>query len=277
MANAISNVLVYDNTGFQPESSLRQTGCYTVIGFKNVLPSASVSNTGEDPSYPLLNAFDQKDETKYSPLINSGSIVMTFNLGAAQQAVDYFAFGFHNGITAELSVKIEYLFDGSFITINDISGVANDKPYLYHFEPVTTNQIRITLSFTSKLYIGALYVGKAMVFERTPNIGFNPARFNSLDETTVSETQGGNFVIGRRLPRGFEERGEISQLTITPAFRNEVIEYNENALNSNLVFVKWHQKIDDVILGRQDPRSLKGLPYDSSLLTSFAWNIKGYA
>ena len=272
-----STILVGDNTGFQPDSSLRATGCYTVIGFKNFLPSASVSGANADAEYPLLNAFDQKDETKYSPANSTGSVTILFNFGANAQEIDYFAYGFHNGISAGLSIKVEYLTGGSFVTATETSGTANDRPYLYHFEPVTTNQVRITLNFTSKLYIGALYVGKAMVFERTPNIGFNPARFNPLDEATVSNTQGGNFVIGRRLPRGFGERGEISLINVTPAYRNEVLEYNENALNSNLVFVKWHQKLDDVILGRQDPKALNGLPYNSSVLTSFIWDVKGYA
>ena len=83
--------------------------------------------------------------------------------------------------------------------IFDFASLQDDKPFMHTFaRPVTTQKQRLTLTFTSKLYIGTIFIGKSLTALSTPDLGFQPAKFAPLDEVEQFTTDGNNTIMGRK-------------------------------------------------------------------------------
>ena len=263
------------------ESSLGKTD-FATLGYHNVLQSSTILDgdgvigVNEDAERPFVNALDYRDNTKYSPDITNGSVTILISQSQESQ-IDYFAFAVHNGIDANLSGRFEVdSGDGNgYVTVAEFNGVKNNRPFLSSFTPRLSQKQRLVLSFTSKLFIGAIHVGKAIKL-KCPAVGFQSGRYSSLDEVEQFKTEGNNFIMGRRKNRGFQTKATFRLLE----YKDVEIWYEEfmnHVLDSKPLFFKWTQLKDETVYGQQSVTALSKLSYKTNYNTDISLEINGYA
>lgn len=267
----MSNFLVVNAT----EQEL-QGADKAILAFRSVLPDSAVSGASEDSSFPFANAVDYRDNTKYSPSANSGSVVITLTQSQVT-TINYFAFAIHNSQDAQLTGKLEIDSGNGFETITEFSLVKNNRPFLFSFDDVSSSRQRLTLNFTSKVYIGAINIGEAVKMKRPPSLGFQPGRTASNDQVEQFTTEGNNFVVGRRLNRGFNAKGSFRFVSFEDEVNVWFEEYMNHVLDSKTLFLKWNDSKDETIYGLQNPKSLAKPSYKTSFHTDFTFDINGYA
>ena len=211
---------------------------------------------------------------------NAGAVVDDLNLqrqglpgaiGAAQaQAVFIessdldFAFAIHNSQDAGLSGQLEVDSGAGFEIVAEFSGVTSNKPMLYYFGDKQTSTQRLTLNFTSKLYIGSINVGNAIVFQRPPSLGYQQASTAPLDKVEQFTTEGNNFIVGRRLSRGFQDKGTFRFLSIDEATWFE--DYQNHVLDSKTLYFKWNNQKPQTTYGLQNPQNLTKPTYVTDVI-----------
>lgn len=266
----MSSPLVVDTT---IQDSI-QNADVSILGYESILPSSAISGEAEDPDFPFSNALDYRDNTKYSPVATNGTVVINFTQGAAQ-TVNYFAFAIHNSQDAGLSGQLEVDSGAGFEIVAEFSGVTSNKPMLYYFGDKQTSTQRLTLNFTSKLYIGSINVGNAIVFQRPPSLGYQQASTAPLDKVEQFTTEGNNFIVGRRLSRGFQDKGTFRFLSIDEATWFE--DYQNHVLDSKTLYFKWNNQKPQTTYGLQNPQNLTKPTYVTSFHFDFSFDINGYA
>jgi hypothetical protein len=244
-------VIVVDTTAAVTTASADRS----IIGFNSILPISTVSGENADTLNPFSNCLDYRDNTKYSPAISSGTVVIEFTQPLLQ-SLDYFAFAIHNSQEAGLSGTYEVDDGTGYSVVASFASLTNNKPFVKYFSLISTLRQRLTLTFTSKLYIGTIYTGAAVVMDRTPSLGFQPAKYASLDTVEQSTTQGNNFIIGRREKKGNQAKATFRYVkfddlnTWYNAFSNHV-------LDSKPIFFKWSDNKDQAVYGLQNYKSCR--------------------
>lgn len=267
----MANTLVVD-TSVQEQSSEND---FSVVGYRSVLPASTIIDADEDPDFPFINVTDFRDNTKYSPLASSGSVVIEFRQGSAV-VLDYFAFAIHNSQEALLTGTLEIDSGSGFETIVEFASIKSNRPFLSFFDSKTTIKQRLTLNFTSKLFIGSINLGKAFVLERTPSLGFQPGRFAPLDEVEQFTTDGNNFIVGRRINRGFQTKGAFRFINFD-TIETEWEEYQNHVLDSKPVYFKWSKFKDQTSYALQNVRTLARPTYINSFFSDITFEFNGYA
>lgn len=267
----MSNTLVIDTT----LQAQQQSADFSVLGFRTVIDVSTITGEAEDPLFPFANVIDFRDNTKYSPLDTSGTVVITFVQTAATD-IDYFAFAIHNSQESGLTGQLEVDSGTGYEVVAEFSAVKTNRPFMKFFGTKNSIQQRLTLNFTSKLFIGAIYVGRAVVFLRTPSLGFQPARFSSLDTAEQFTTDGNSFITGRREVRGFQSKGTFRFVNFTDI---EAVweDFADHVLDSKPVFFKWSNIKDQVVFGIQPPNRLHNPSYVTSNHSDVTFEINGYS
>lgn len=250
----------------------------TLLEIQTLESGAALPDTNsseEDPLFPFVNTLDFRDNTKYSPLVTSGTVVLTF-VQPAPTDIDYFAFAIHNSQDAGLSGQLEVDSGSGFEVVVEFVGVKNNLPFLKFFGTKNSIQQRLTLKFTSKLFIGTIYIGKAIIFNRTPSLGFQPARFSSIDTVEQFRTDGNNFITGRREIRGFQSKGTFRFVNFTD-IEEFWVDFSDHVLDSKPVFFKWSNVKDQVVFGIQPANRLHKPSYVTSNHSDVTFEINGYA
>ena len=269
----MSSVLVVDLSGQQAVS-----GCDSaILGFRSVLPESTVTGQEEDPDYPFINALDFRDNTKYSPLSESGSVQMIFNQDK-EQAIDYFSFAIHNSQDSGMSGQLEVDSGLGYVVVAEFASIKNNRPFLKRFNDgiLQSSRQRLTINFTSKLYIGAINIGQAVVFNRSPGIGFLPGRTSPNDKVEQFTTDGNNFIVGRRINKGFNSKG-VFRFRPIEDLNDWYEEYMNHVLDSKTLFFKWNKSKDETIYGLQNPSTITKPSYATSFNYDFKFDINGYA
>ena len=268
----MSNFLVVNGS----QQDIAQGNDRAILAFRSVLPNSTITGASEDALYPFSNAVDYRDNTKYSPSIESGSVTITFTQSQASP-INYFAFAIHNSQDAVLTGQLEVDSGEGFEVITGFSLVKNNRPFLHYFDSVTSSRQRLTLNFTNKLYLGAINIGNAVVMRRPPSLGFQPARTASNDKVEQFTTEGNNFIVGRRLNRGFTAKGQFRYINMVDEINDWFEEYMNHVLDSKTLFFKWNETKDEVVYGLQNPKTLSKPTYKTSFHTDFNFEINGYA
>lgn len=268
----MSNILVADNTG---DISASEQACErSIIGFHTILPDSGYSGQSEDSDFPFSNAIDFPDNTKYSPSINSGTVTIEFNQGA-ESSIDYFGLAIHNAQTAGLSATLEHWNGAAWVLLTEFTSLKDNKPFMSTFDAVMSRKQRLTLTFTSKLYIGTIYLGKSLQALATPSIGFQPAKFAPMDEVEQFTTEGNNTIMGRRIPRGYQTKGTFDYVTFDQ-LDTFYEDYQNWALDSKPLFFKWSNLRDEAVFGRQNPDKITKPTYKTPFHSSIDFEITGY-
>lgn len=253
----------------------QQGGDFSVLGFRSVLPTVTtITGAAEDPLFPFANVLDFSDNTKYSPLAASGTVIIDFAQSSPVD-MDYFAFAIHNSQDAGLTGQLEVDSGAGFVVVAEFASIKNNRPFLKYFGTKTTQRQRLTLNFTGKLFIGTIFLGVAVVFNRTPSLGFQPGRFSSLDKVEQFTTDGNNFVIGRRIKRGNETKGTFRFVNFDDieAIWEDVMEH---VFESKSLFFKWSNVKDQTIFGIHPADKLSSPTYVTSHHSDITFTIRGY-
>ena len=247
-----------------------------ILGFKSILPVSSYSGENENPGFPLINALDYRDNTKYSPAITTGSVQIVFTQSTVQ-TIDYFGFAIHNSQDANMSGILEVDSGSGYETVAEFSQILNNRPFLKYFGAKQTTRQRLTLNFTGELFIGSINIGEAVVFARAPSLGFQPGRTASNDKVEQFNTEGNNFIVGRRLSRGFNSKGTFRYIQFKDDIDDWFVDYMNHVLDSKTLYFKWNAGTDEAIYGVQNPNTLTKPSYVTSFHSDISFDINGYA
>lgn len=258
---------------------------FATIGFRSILREASISGpsgaeTPEDPNHPFSFCTDFSDDTQFSPNIESGSVTIEVRTDEIE-TVDYIGIAIHNGQDAELSGELQRYNGTGYETINSFGSLRNNFPYTIPFaSQFTSTRWRIVLNFTSKLYIGAIFLGESIRFGKTPSLGLSPPRFNRLDRSLSYTTEGNNFTRGRIIERGNQCEGEF-RFYAFEEMDEWYLDYMTHAILARPVFFRWSSLVNDPIYGRQNLSSsgnpMPTIRYDSALHCRLSFDFRGYA
>jgi len=272
--NIIGNTLVLS------EAQQIDTSCAAAIGFRSVLINSTFTGQEENPLHPFTNCLDFRDNTQYSPLATSGSVVIEFNQ-LSPTDIDYIGIGIHNGTTAGLSGKLEVFILNGWVEVSQFAPIGDNRTMMALFDPVSTSRQRITLNFTSQLFIGNIYIGKAWVFDKTPSLGFTPGHTNSLDILESFNSETNQFMMGRVIKRGFGQKGQFDFINWSEgdnSFELQYVDYMNHVKSGKAVFMKWNKRLQQNFFGRAaNPNSLQPPTYSSNTTGTFYFDFKGFA
>lgn len=286
-----SNVFVVDNASTEAGAE------FSIIGFRNILPlsmSSGPTVDGEiiedtlqyiDPKHPLERLYDYSDNTEMSFTPTHGSFAIEFSQQEPMD-IDYMGILSKNGGSAGLEVKLEIYdtFREEWTEIADFS-VLDGKPYTVYFgnksgyasNVYKSDKQRFTFTFQNKVFITQIYIGKAIVFPFTPTTGFQPAHTAPMDEVQQFHTDGNNFIVGRRIKKGFQTKGTL-RFILFDDIDQYWPEYQQHVLNSRPVFFLWsNDRPQQSIFGLQNARTLTKPTYATSLRANLDFEINGYA
>lgn len=272
----MSNTFVITSS---PSSQAYGNLCRAVLGYNNILVNSSVTpNSTSDPKYPMALAYDFKTNTEYSPIITSGSVVITI-VQSAPSLISYFGLFSKNAKTCNLSfmVEVQDYSTGLYTNVGWRGGFENGSPQMLSFTPINSIQQKVTIYFTSKCYIASLAMGEAVVFSRTVSAGYQPARNASIDEVSNFTTDGNNFVQGRRLVNGFQEKAPVNYQEYS--FIDEWWrDFMNHALDAKpIFFMANNQTPEYCVYGLQNPKTLTKPSYKNSHQTDIEFDINGWA
>lgn len=250
--------------------------CRAVLGFRNVMPLATVTASSEDTRYPKELMYDYKSNTEYSPALTIGSSVI--NIYTSSQTINYVGVFSKNAGDCGLSFKVEVfnVVTGAYVDLGTYGSMTNAVPRVISFDSITSTAQRITFYFSSKCYIAAMHVGNAIVFSRTPSLGYQPGRNSSLDEVSQFTIDGANFTQGRRIGNGFQEKGAI-RLQRYEDLDSWWREYMNHVLDSKPIFWLPNNQLNNAFYGLQVPDKLQKLDYKTRHLTDFEFEFNGFA
>ena len=287
MADNIFNNLIVSNSVQQrdliPLSNVFVLGdggasggvCKSILGFRSVLPTSTVMGDNEDTQYPFANALDYRDNTQYSPSIDSGSVTIEFRQ-AADVELDYLGIAIHNGKTAGLTGFLELLINGVWTVVANFTPLGDLKTICEKFDLQSSQRQRLTLNFTSKLYIGTIYLGKSWQFSRMPNEGFTPANSNNIDEVVGFQSNTGQFIISRRKQVGYAQSGAFDFIAFDE-INVEYIDYMNHVKDGKPFFMKWDVNVNQNIFGQHaSPNNLRAPSYTSANTATFDFEMVGY-
>lgn len=268
----IGNLVVISSTGTKSD-------CRSIIGFRNRIINSTVEGDNSDPAYPFSNATDFRDNTQYSPSISSGTVTIEFRQSSITE-FDYIGIAIHNGKTAGLVAKLEVFVNGAWNEVSMLAPSVDNKTLCAYFNGISCDRQRLTLTFSSKLYIGAIYIGKAWVFERMPNLGFTPGKTNSQDRVVGFISESGQFIIGRRESRGHEQEFSFDFIAFEGAnsFNQEYVHFMEHVKAGNKpFFMKWDVSRDENMFGQHtSPNNMQAPRYDNNTSGTFSGAMRGY-
>jgi hypothetical protein len=268
------NVFVVSSAPSSPYENL----CKAILGFKNVLTSSLVSADSEDEDYPIELCYDFKTNTEFSPEVASGEVVIDI-IQPSPSNINYVGIFSKNARDCELSFEVEVkdFETGNFVSVGTRGSFANASPQMISFDSIYSLQQRITINFSSKCYIASISMGEAVVFSRTVSAGYQPGRNSSLDEVSNFTTDGNNFIQGRRISNGYQEKASINyqQYTFVDTWWRD---FMNHVLDSKpLFFMANNQDQNNCIFGMQNASNLIKPNYKNSQQTDVEFEINGWA
>ncbi len=267
----MTGVIVIDD-----QSQVSECDATAILGYESILPQSSYTGQNENSDFPLINALDYRDNTKYSPAISNGTVEIVFTQSSVQ-TINYFAFAIHNSQDANMNGKLEIDTGLGYETVVEFSQMVNNRPFLKYFGDKQSTRQRLTLNFTGQLFIGSINIGKAVVFPRAPSLGFQPGRTASNDKVEQFNTEGNNFIVGRRLSRGFNAKGVFRYVKFKGGIDDWYVDYMNHVLDSKTLYFKWNDSTDETIYGVQNPSTLTKPSYVTSFHSDINFDINGYA
>ena len=271
MAIVGNNIVIPSGTAVQKASSKE----YSILGFRNALTTATITGPNEDSSYPFSFAIDYNDDTQYSPTIDSGTVTIEANLSGIN-SINYIGFAVHNAGSAGLTLTLQSYNGSTYDQVGIWGSFKDNNPFVIDFTANTANRYRIILTFTSKLYLGYLSIGEAIIFPRTPSLGLETGKYNRLDEVVNFNTSGNNVTRSRLLLKGSQTKGAFNFYSFDD-LDDWYQDYQDHIHASKPLFFKWSKLKDDNIYGRQNMKNKPKIGYVNSFMTKFDFEFNGYA
>lgn len=266
----LSNVFVLGG-----DSSASNEICNSILGFRSVIPTSTITGANESATYPFANALDYRDNTQYSPSITSGTVVIEFRQGASVE-LDYLGIAIHNGRTANLRGSLELQINGVWEVVATFTPIGDLRTICEYFETRTSQRQRLKLNFDSQLFIGTIYLGKSWQFSRMPNEGFTPANSNNIDEVVSFQANTGQFIISRRKEIGYAQSGDFDFIDFEK-INTEYIDYMNHVKDGKPFFMKWDTSLNQNVFGQHSsPNNLQAPSYTTANTSTFSFSMVGY-
>ncbi len=250
---------------------------YAMYGFRSILPTASITGQVEDPDHPFSFCTDYMDDTQYSPLADSGTAEIDIATGQVE-SINYIGLGIFNGLSAGLALELEYynIETAQYVQVASFSDGKDTSPKIFQFDAVASNKFKIKLTWTAKLWVGCIYLGSAIRFPTTPSVGFQPGKYNRLDEVKSFQTAGNNFTRSRLVVKNNQSKGTFN-FYLFAELSKWWSEYLDHIYASKPVFFAWSSNVDDPMYGRENVKTPPRITYKNSFNAAINFEFNGYA
>ena len=274
--------VISDNyTGGDGSGGLNAGGfnpCKAALGFRNLFTSSEIFTFEADPDYPIELAYDFKTNTEFSPIFTGDTVYINL-MQSEPTPVNYFGLFSKNAADCGLSfmVEVKDFATGNYVNVGSRQDFGNAIPQMLTFDPINSREQRITINSIEKPFIASLAIGEAVIFSRTVSVGFQPGRNASLDEVSNFVTDGNNFIQGRRLMNGFQEKAPINyqKYSFIDGWWRE---FMNHVLDSKTIFFQANNKTQqNCVFGLQNPTTLTKPSYKNNQHTDIELEINGWA
>lgn len=193
-----------------------------VIGYSNVLTSATLASTTEDADYPLTNLLNPSTFQIWKGTDADDPEEFTFtNSGALD--IDFIGIAVHNLGSTGRTIEVTATLDASPVTLLPEASVTSDDPLLIRFTKAAYSEIVITISEaaddTTMPQIAVMYAGELLVLQRKIYVGHTPITYGRQSNVTVGRSTAGNFL--GRLVLSEKLKTSVQFQHLTPAWYRE--------------------------------------------------------
>jgi len=207
-----------------------------IIGWHNVVTSASISATLEDSSYPAVNLANEATALEWRST-GTGAVTINNTISYAGN-VDYVAIARHNFGTTGRTVTIS----GPGGTLVSTYTPTDDEPLIFQFTPQVLASIAIALDAgTEAARAAVVYVGKLLYCERGVDIGpeFLIPRFGRKTDVVSGRSVRGDYLGSIVLSR-YTAGLNVDFKHFTPAwYRDSFDPFLESAQAHHPFFWQW--------------------------------------
>jgi len=187
----------------------------SLIGYKNILETGTVTASTEAATFDKENAYDWRPFTWWQP--TAVPATLTVDMGSAVD-VDYFALAASDLAANSATVVLQWSTDNFASDINDVFSPispTNDRVIFRVFDTINARYWRV-LETGNIASLGVVAFGERTDLSVGMRSGFAPPTTNRNSKMLTSESNTGQF-LGRSVERtGYP--GSISLTNLTPAF-----------------------------------------------------------
>jgi hypothetical protein len=197
-----------------------------IVGYENLVTTANVSSTTEDVDWPVTNLANPSTNLKWVGATESPAAdeYITLALNTVDD-IDYIAVAKHNWGSAQITVSVEVLDDGSPETWTEViteTLLATDDPVIFRFTEQAVTSIRIRLQPGAEAPQAAvLYAGKLLVLQRRLYVGHTPLTYGRTSKVTNAKSESGNFL--GRIVLNQSTRSSVPLANLTPQWFREYL------------------------------------------------------
>ena len=209
-----------------PETTLL-LWAYPRIGYHSILPNATLTASSEGDENPVSLAGNYLTYDAWEAAA-SGAQWIEIRTSTAEM-VDYVGIACHNLASANSPFRLQYLTDTGWANAMDEFMLPYNSPFMYEFDPVISNRFRFQiLDSRFNPFVGILFVGQIMHFERGVFVGHAPAPYSKMDEILNSESEGGQFLGRSIISEGAGTNIDLSHLS-SDYLRSTWVSFQEHA------------------------------------------------
>jgi hypothetical protein len=180
------------------------------IGIESILTNSNVTASSESSGFPASALSNPLTYDQWRPSSVPASVSVD---NGSTVDVDYIGIAAHNLSSVGAVIDVEYSTDGvSWILLQELSP-GDNGPIMLLFETITARYFRFTVEASDVFYIGAVYIGQALVMQRSIYGGHAPITLSRSTEFSPNRSEGGQW-LGRSIVRkGTETSYDWSNLT----------------------------------------------------------------
>ena len=207
------------------------------IGYKTILPDSTITATSEAAGFPASALSNPLTYDQFRP--DSLPVTVLVDRGQAVD-VDYIGIGAHDMADHASVVTIEYSTDNATWTTLASFSPGDNTPIMLIFDTVTARYFRFTIEAASQFFIGACYIGQALVMQRAIYGGHAPINLSRVTEYETTRSE-----LGQWLGRSVIRKGvatDFSWSHLTAAWYRENFDPFVKAARSTPFFIAWNPK-----------------------------------
>ena len=239
---------------------------YPRIAYQNFVSSATLTASSAATGFAANNLKNPLTWNFWRP--SSVTATMEFNLGAVR-TVDYCGIAAHNCGTKGNTITLEYWDGDSWVTI-DTHVPTDDSVILFLFDPILAQVFRLSISGGTAPTISTVYMGQALVSQRSMYVGHTPITLNQKHVVRPQRSEGGQW-LGRSVIRQAAQ-ANIALKHLTAAWVRTYLEpFIESAVNYPFFFawrptefpaeVGYCWTGDDIVPQNTGPRDLMSVAF----------------
>lgn len=238
-----------------------------VVGYDNRITRSNITADISDPDYPASNLGNVSTAEIWRSTDTYDQALEAVFSGTAE--MDYLAFAKHNFATAGIDIAVDVATELDidsmpvWFEVVPSTAVATDGPVLVRFTAGDYIAIRLRMSAGDEApEIGVLYAGKALVLERTIQVGHTPITYGRDTNIVNQVSENGNFLgrikVGETLETAFD-----MQIVTPGSYRSDIDPWVEAATTKPFFFAwrpeTWPNEVGFCWMTNQ-PRPVNAFP-----------------